>query len=187
MSTTIQQSMTKRSNWSKFSRVFRDIRKDYLLYLMVVPGLAYIFIFKYWPMYGISIAFRDYNIFRGFDDAPWVGLEHFISLFTKVGFTRALKNNFIISFQKLFFGFPLPIILSLLINELRSPKYKKFIQTSVILPNFVSWVVINGLLFAMFSINSGVIKGVWEFFRLPGDLPNVLGSKDSFRLVIMFS
>ena len=172
---------------SKLRKLVFDIRKDYLLYLMIIPGIAYILIFKYWPMYGITIAFRDYSIFKGFENAPWIGLEHFISLFNKVGFTRALKNNFIISFQKLLLGFPLPIILSLLINELRNIKYKKFIQTVVILPNFVSWVVINGLLFAMFSINSGVIKGIWEFLGITKELPNILGNKDTFRMVILFS
>jgi putative aldouronate transport system permease protein len=171
----------------RIKRVLIDIRKDYLLYLMVIPGLAYILLFKYWPMYGISIAFRDYSIFKGFQDAPWIGLDHFTSLFSKAGFTRALKNNFIISFQKLFFGFPFPIILSLLINEVSRRRYKKLIQTSVILPNFVSWIVINGLLFALFSTNTGVIKGIWDFFGLPGSVPNVLGSKETFRLVILIS
>lgn len=187
LESTILKSTMKSHIWSKLGKIFLDIRKDYLLYLMIIPGIAYILIFKYWPMYGITIAFRDYSIFKGFENASWVGLEHFVSLFQKIGFTRALKNNFIISFQKLFFGFPLPIILSLLINELRSMKYKKFIQTVVILPNFVSWVVINGLLFAMFSINSGVIKGVWEFLGITREIPNILGNKDTFRLVILFS
>jgi putative aldouronate transport system permease protein len=75
----------------------------------------------------------------------------------------------------------------LLINEVRLRRYKKFVQTSVILPNFVSWVVVNGLLFAMFSTNTGVIRGIWDFFNIPGPIPNVLGNKGTFRLVILVS
>jgi putative aldouronate transport system permease protein len=180
---TIGQKTTK----EKIIRILRNIRKDYILYMMIIPGLAYIIIFKYWPMYGITIAFRDYSIYSGISESDWVGLQHFIDLFSKEGFIRALNNNIIISLQKLIFGFPTPIILSILINELRNERYKKFVQTSVILPNFVSWVVINGLLFAMFSTNSGVIKGVWDFLGIERSVPNVLGNKETFRLVILFS
>jgi len=98
--------------------LYRYMRKDYMLYLMILPGIVYILIFKYWPMYGISIAFRDFSIFKGYADAPWVGLRNFVNLFGKAGFIRALKNNIIISLLKLIMGFPTPIILSLMINEL---------------------------------------------------------------------
>jgi putative aldouronate transport system permease protein len=172
---------------SYYKRLFSDVKKDYLLYLMILPGVIYFILFKYWPMYGISIAFRDYSIFKGFADAPWVGVSHFTDLFSKPGFIRALKNNFIISFGKLLFGFPVPIILSLMINEIRGSKLKKVIQTTVILPNFVSWVVINGLLFAMFSTGSGALIGVLRSLGYEGQAPNVLGNKDTFRSVIIIS
>jgi putative aldouronate transport system permease protein len=165
----------------------RYMRKDYMLYLMILPGIAYILIFKYWPMYGITIAFRDYSIFKGFEDAPWVGLRNFANLFARGGFIRALQNNIIISLQKLILGFPTPIILSLMINEIRKIKFKKFIQTSVILPNFVSWIVINGLLFAIFSPSSGALRGLLDVFGFTGTMPNVMADKSTFRLVIVFS
>lgn len=86
---------------------------------MLLPGLLYITIFNYVPMYGILIAFKDYSIFRGFSDSPWVGMEIFTKLFAQSGFRRALENNIIISLQKLICGFPTPIILSLMLNEFR--------------------------------------------------------------------
>jgi putative aldouronate transport system permease protein len=172
---------------SKLFEFIRYIRKDYLLYLMVLPGILYIIIFKYIPMYGITIAFQDYKVTSGFHDAPWVGFDNFVNLFSRTGFIRALKNNIIISVAKLVFGFPFPIILSLLINEVRRSKVKKFVQTTIILPNFVSWVVISGLLFALFSPNSGAIKGIIEFFGYNGVMPNLLTDAEHFRSVIVLS
>ncbi len=162
------------------------LKQEYLLYLIMVPGLLYFVVFKYIPMYGVSIAFQDYNIFNP-SSSPWVGFAKFQELFAQVGFQRALINNIVISLQKLVVGFPIPIILSLMINEVGSRRYKKVIQTSVILPNFVSWVVINGLLFALFSPNMGGIKQIADLFGYTGELPNLLTSKESFQSVILWS
>lgn len=162
------------------------MKSEYMLYLLMVPGLLYFIIFKYIPMYGVSIAFQDYNIFNS-DNSTWVGLDNFNKLISQVGFQRALYNNIIISFQKLIIGFPIPIILSLMINEINSRYYKKFIQTSVILPNFVSWVVINGLMFAIFSPSMGGIREIANFVGYTGELPNLLTNKDSFQSVIVWS
>lgn len=175
------------SKLSKLVEFLRYVRKDYLLYLMILPGLAYIIIFKYIPMYGVTIAFKDYKVTSGFANAPWVGFDNFVKLFSRSGFIRALNNNILISIYKLIFGFPFPIILSLLINEVRKTKIKKFIQTTVILPNFISWVVIAGLLYALFSPNSGAIKGIMELFGYSGSIPNILTNKDTFRAVIVIS
>ena len=165
----------------------RYIKKEYLLYLMMVPGLLYFIIFKYAPMYGASIAFRDYNIFQGIGGSPWVGFRYFAELFSQEGFLRALYNNVIISVLKLVFGFPIPIIISLMINEITHRHYKKFVQTSVILPNFVSWVVVYGLLYAMLSPNFGALKDIAALFHLNGELPNLLSDKSTFRSVIVWS
>jgi putative aldouronate transport system permease protein len=172
---------------NKLKEFFRYVRKDYLLYLMILPGVIYVIVFKYMPMYGVIIAFKDYKVTSGFSNAPWVGLDNFINLFSRSGFIRALKNNILISIYKLVFGFPFPIILSLLINEVSKSKVKKFIQTSVILPNFVSWVVVSGLLVALFSPNSGAIRGIMAFFGQTGAIPNILTNKDTFRAVIVSS
>ena len=95
-------------------------------------------------------------------------MDNFVKLFARADFRRALENNIIISIEKLIFGFPTPIILSLMINEVRHKFTKKGIQTAVILPNFISWIVINGLLYAMFSTSSGVTVGVMRSFGLEG-------------------
>ena len=162
------------------------MKREYMLYLIMVPGLIYFLIFKYVPMYGVTIAFQDYNIFNP-DASVWVGFQNFQKLFSQVGFQRALMNNISISLLKLVVGFPTPIILSLMINELGNRKFKKVIQTSVILPNFVSWVVINGLLFALFSPSMGAIRQVAEVFGYTGDLPNLLTDKDSFQWLIVIT
>ncbi len=185
MQTVPNQTAPRAKN--RLTGFLRYFRRVYMLYLMIVPGLAYILIFKYWPMYGVTIAFRDYNIFSGFANAPWVGFENFVDLFSRQGFIRALNNNIVISFLKLIFGFPIPIILSLMINEIANSKFKKTIQTSVILPNFVSWVVINGLLFAIFAPGSGAIQGLLTWLGYKGEMPNVLTNKENFRWLIVWS
>jgi len=162
------------------------MRSEYMLYLLMVPGLLYFLVFKYIPMYGVTIAFQNYNIFNP-DNSTWAGVDNFSKLISQVGFQRALYNNIIISLQKLIIGFPIPIILSLMINEVNSRNCKKFIQTSVILPNFVSWVVINGLMYALFSPSMGGIREIANFIGYTGQLPNLLTDVDSFQSVIVWS
>jgi len=165
----------------------RIMRRDYLLYLLALPGICYFLLFKYVPMYGITIAFRDYNIFKGLAASPFVGFKIFEKLFNLPAFNRALVNTIINSFGKIIFGLPAPIILSLMINEVVNTKYKKFVQTSVLLPSFISWVVIAGIMYVLFSPNSGVIKGVASFFGYTGRITDIMGNKSSFRYVIVIS
>ena len=164
-----------------------DVRRDALLYVMLIPGLIYVLMFKYAPMYGVSIAFRDYSIFRGFANAPFVGFENFVKLFNRSAFLRALKNNIIISVLKLVLGFPFPILLSLMITELTRPGVKKFVQTAVILPNFVSWIVINGILYAMFNTSGGALPGLLRSIGYMGEITNIMNQKETFVWVIVFS
>jgi putative aldouronate transport system permease protein len=165
----------------------RDVRRDHLLYVMLIPGLLYFILFKYVPMYGVTIAFRDYSVFKGFSDAPWVGWENFIELFSKSAFLRALGNNIVISVLKLVLGFPASLILALMINEITRSKARKTIQTAVILPNFVSWVVVNGLLFAMFNTTSGAFTGILRSLGYQGQITNIMSQKESFLWVIVIS
>lgn len=164
----------------------RFLLRNWWFYAMLLPGLLYITIFYYVPMYGILIAFKDYSIFRGFSDSPWVGMEIFTKLFAQSGFRRALENNIIISLQKLICGFPTPIILSLMLNEFRRAGLKKCVQTAIILPNFISWIVINGLLFAIFSTRVGAFTGLLRSLGVE-NVPDILADKNHFRLVILFS
>ncbi len=168
-------------------KVLADIWKEKALYLIMIPGLLYFIVFKYVPMYGITLAFRDYNIFLGLSASPWVGFDYFAQLFTQPAFQRALYNNIVISLQKLIFGFPTPIIMSLLINEISKKWFKKGVQTAVILPNFISWVVVYGLLYAMLSPNSGAIRQFAFALGFTGELPNLLATPAKFQSVILWS
>ena len=169
----------------RYRRMWRDIRADWILYLLLVPGMVYVVLFHYIPMLGVANAFRDYSAVTG--AGAWRGLEIFEKLFSRVAFQRAFRNNIIISLFKLMCGFPVPIILSLMINEIRRPKVKKFIQTAIILPNFISWFIISGLLFAMFSVTSGAIPGLIRSLNPNAVITNVLQDKDCIRTVVIAS
>lgn len=169
----------------RYRRMWRDIRADWILYLLLVPGMVYVVLFHYIPMLGVANAFRDYSAVTG--PGAWRGLEIFEKLFSRVAFQRAFRNNIIISLFKLLCGFPVPIILSLMINEIRRPRVKKFIQTAIILPNFISWFIISGLLFAMFSVTSGAIPGLIRALNPNAVITNVLQDKDCIRTVIIGS
>ena len=165
----------------------KDIFQNRMFYLMLLPGIAYFILFCYAPMYGVTIAFKKYSIFKGYAASPWVGFDIFRKLFSDASFQRALRNNIIISLEKLIFGFPTPIILSLLINEIHTRKGKKLVQTAVILPNFISWIIIQGMLFALFNTTSGAVPGLLRNLGYSGTIRNLLMDKKSFRGVIIFS
>lgn len=163
------------------------LKRNWMLCAMILPGLLYIILFKYVPMYGIMIAFKDYNGITDISKAPWVGLDNFIKLFSTRAFRRALGNNVVISFAKLIVGFPAPIIMALMIDSVKRRGFKKLVQTSVILPNFISWVVVYGLLYAILSPSTGAISQLVRFFGYQGRVPDVLSNKDTFRAVIVGS
>ncbi|WP_213583612.1 sugar ABC transporter permease [Paenibacillus sp. J2TS4] len=140
-----------------------DIRKDWDLYLALVPGLFFLLLFKYTPMYGIVIAFKDFNIFDGMSASPWVGLKHFGKLFSSPDFIVVFKNTLVISLLKLVFLFPLPIVLALLMNELRNIVFKRSVQTIVYLPHFLSWVIVSGLFIDLLSANGGIVNRFIEW------------------------
>ena len=118
------------------------------LYLLIAPALVLVFVFQYLPMYGVVIAFQDYRAADGFFDGDWVGLRHFANLFTSPRFPLLIRNTLAISLLKLVFGFPAPIILALLLNEISQPTFKKTVQTISFLPFFMSWVVLAGVVIA---------------------------------------
>lgn len=154
---------------------------------MALPGLLFFLVFEYGPMYGIIIAFKDYNIYQGIAASDWVGMDNFTRLFEMSGFLRALRNTIIISFYQLIFVFPAPIVLALLINEVRNTAYKKFLQTSVYLPHFVSWVVIGGIMYAILSPTTGIVKEMAGWFGHEGAVFNVMGSREYFRGLLIGS
>lgn len=131
------------------------------IYLLMLPGIIYLMIFKLAPLWGLSLSFLDYSAFAGFFNSPWVGFKHFANLFSSSIFPRMLRNTFAISFLNLFFYFPLPIVISLLLNEVRKDRYKRLAQSVLYLPHFLSWVVVVSLTFFLFSSNVGIInKGI---------------------------
>lgn len=140
------------------------IRQHSLLYLMLLPPLAYYIIFHYAPMGGISIAFKNYSIFRGIYDSPWVGFANYQKLFSIAEFSTAIRNTLVLNVLNLIFGFPAPIILALMLNELTNRTFKKITQTVLYLPHFLSWVIIGGLVSTLFATQTGVINRALSYF-----------------------
>ncbi len=148
------------------ARLRADFRSNYQLYIMLIPVVAYFLLFQYKPMYGAIIAFKDFNPRKGILGSEWVGLEHFISFFTDPYFGRILGNTLTISLTTLVFGFPAPIILALLMNEIRCNWFKRTVQTLTYLPHFISLVVICGMI-RTFTMNNGVITIFLSYFGFP--------------------
>lgn len=132
------------------------------LQLMVIPALILIFIFSYIPMYGILIAFQDYKIGRSFSSSPWVGMKHFAYFFNSPEFWTVMRNTIVISLLKFFVGFPAPILLALMLNEVRKMVFKRVIQTITYLPHFMSWVILGGLVSAMLAVDNGSVNMLLE-------------------------
>ena len=141
----------------------RDMQRNWSLYILAVPVIIYFLLFSYRPMYGALIAFKDFSPGRGFAGSPWIGLEHFLRFFNSPFFFRLLRNTFLISFYGLLWGFPAPIILALLLNEVRHSPFKRTIQTITYLPHFISMIVIAGML-TDFSLSTGLFNDIIVFF-----------------------
>ncbi|MDQ0086950.1 putative aldouronate transport system permease protein [Paenibacillus anaericanus] len=135
-----------------------SVKRNKLLYLMILPGLLYFIIFKYMPMGGLVIAFQDYQPFQGILGSQWVGFKHFIRLFTEPTFFMLLRNTLILFAMNIIFFFPLPIILALMLNEVRSRYLKNFVQTIIYIPHFMSWVIIVSITYVFLTLDGGVIN-----------------------------
>lgn len=151
-------------NRKALSQLGKDMKKDKYLYLLALPGIIYFIIFKYFPVGGLVIAFQNYSPYLGIGQSEWVGLEHFIRFFSNDDFWILLRNTLMISLMNIVLFFPLPIILSIMLNELRGMAFKRFVQTVIYIPHFLSWVLIAGLTFLMLSQSEGVVnKLIVEF------------------------
>lgn len=142
---------------------YRRVRKVWnyrWLYIMLVPVLAYYIIFKYIPMYGVAIAFKDYNIFKGVFDSEWCGLDVFKKIFANKNFWLAIKNTLVLNLLTLAVSFPLTIIVSLMLNEVKGKHFKKISQSILYLPHFVSWVVVAGIATNLFTMTGGTINNL---------------------------
>lgn len=163
-------------------KLLQAIKNDRALYFMLLPAMMYFTIYHIIPIIGMKLAFQDYKIIG---KNQWVGLKHFELLFSSPAFYSVLKNTVIISLMKMIICFPIPLILALLINEIRSIRFKKYIQSIIYLPHFLSWVVIAGIWISLLSPKDGVINLFLNLFNIPSI--DFVTNKGSIRWVLVFS
>jgi putative aldouronate transport system permease protein len=161
------------------------IKSDWQVYLLLAPMVIWFIVFLYVPMTGLQIAFKDFSLFRGIAGSSWVGFEHFRTLFEDESFLRAIKNTFIISFYGLIFGFPIPIMLALMFNEIHNFIFKRVAQTIAYLPHFISVVIVAGLVISFLSPTTGIVNLALD--ALGFDKIYFLTSPDYFRAIFIGS
>ncbi|MCM2676286.1 sugar ABC transporter permease [Shouchella plakortidis] len=157
----------------------KNIKKNKLIYLMIAPGIIYFLIYKYFPMYGLIIAFQDYKPYLGISGSEWVGFQHFQRLFQDPDFWMIFKNTIVLFILQLVIAFPIPIILALMLNEVRSNLYKRSVQTLIYIPHFMSWVVIVSISYVMLTLDGGIINSILRVMGF-GQI-NFLLSEEWFR------
>jgi putative aldouronate transport system permease protein len=141
----------------KVARHLVRVARHRWLYLMLLPGLTYFAMFRYWPMYGLTIAFKDYVPFLGYSGSPWVGFKHFEELFTGPDFSRLMVNTLVLALLTILFVFPAPIVVALLLNELRINVVKRSVQSLIYIPHFLAWTIVASLTYILFSADYGVL------------------------------
>ncbi|WP_430081731.1 ABC transporter permease [Paenibacillus ferrarius] len=174
----VAATKVKKNRWKLF-------RSNFDMYLLLVPGLLFLLLFKYTPMYGIIIAFMDYNIFDGIAGSDWVGLAQFSKLIHSDEFMQVFINTLLISLYKLVLLFPVPIIIALLLNEVRRAWFKRTVQTVIFLPHFLSWVIISGLFITILSPSGGLVNNLIVFFG--GKPISFFLDNNFFRSVVVFT
>lgn len=169
----------------KHHSLLSRIKRDRMLYLFLIPAAVYYIIFRYMPMYYLQIAFRNFRITADISRASWAGFKYFEQLFGVQGFWTALRNTLIISLYKLIFAWPFPIVLALLLNEMKGKTFKRISQTLIYMPHFVSWVIVGGIIYNFTEINGGLFNKILEAF---GQKPVLfLGTPKYFRSILVLS
>lgn len=163
----------------------RRVLRAWQLYVLLAPTLLYFVVFKYWPMYGVQIAFRDYTPAGGFTQSPWAGLDHFMRFFSSYQFGTVVSNTLLLAIVNLAFVFPIPIIMALLVNQLAQGRFRRFVQNVLYAPTFISTVVVVGILFILLSPRAGLINNALVLFG--GEPIFFMGSADWFRPVYVGS
>ncbi|MFF2483289.1 ABC transporter permease [Paenibacillus sp. NPDC058071] len=166
---------------------FARFVKQWDIQLMVWPGILLVFVFSYLPMYGVFTAFMDYSVFTGSKiwDNPWVGWKHFEMFFNAPEFANVMRNTIVISLLKLLFGFPAPIFLALMLNEVRKMMFKRVVQTITYLPHFMSWVILAGLATSLLAVDNGSINMLLEKLGLIDEPINFLSEKSYFWSILI--
>ncbi|MGG1634132.1 ABC transporter permease [Paenibacillus sp. TAF43_2] len=159
--------------------------KQWDIQLMVIPALLFIFVFNYIPMYGVLMSFQDYSIFKGFMHSPWVGFKHFEMFFNAPEFWVVMRNTLVISLLKLGIGFPAPIVLALMLNEINNRTFKRIIQTVSYLPHFLSWVIVSGFVISMLSTDNGSLNMLLESVNLIKEPINFLSLPEYFWAILV--
>ena len=175
----------KKKSISPGAFVVNEMKRHWQLYVMLILPLAYLIIFAYIPMGGVIIAFKDYSIRGGIWGSEWVGFEHFINFFKTPDFIKLLRNTLILSLYNLVITFPMPIILALAVNELKSKAYKKVVQMVTYMPYFISTVVLVGTMKNIFSPRTGLINNIIALFG--GAQTDFMGNPDLFRSMYVWS
>jgi len=150
----------KKTGKTHWASIRKEIWFYRYIYVMLALPIAFFIIFRYIPMYGVQLAFKEYSL-RGIAASPWIGFGHFERMMIETDFFRALVNTLIISFQKIVFGFPFPVILAVMLNEIYMPKYKGLLQTVYTFPHFLSWIVVAGICLNLFG-DAGAMKKIIE-------------------------
>ncbi len=166
-------------------RLKRDLKKNYILYLMMVPVLAYYIIFHYWPMYGVTLAFKDYSVSLGILDSPWIGFDNFVRFFSGYNWKTLLGNTIGISLYSLLVGFPMPIIFALLLNYIVNDKLKKTLQMVSYAPHFISMVAMCGMIVIFLHPDTGIVNIILNFFGM--ESVRFMADPDWFKTVYVFS
>ncbi len=161
------------------------LNRDKYLMLLILPVLIYYLIFHYVPMYGIMLAFIDFHPMKGFFESQWVGFAHFEAFFNSIYFWRLIKNTILLSFYFLLWGFPIPIIFALLLNELKEGIFKKAVQTVSYIPHFISVVVVAGMILSFTSVHGGIVNQAIGWFGI--EPINFMGEPRWFRTIFISS
>lgn len=165
-------------------KILQDFKRHKQKYLIILPVIIYFILFHYKPMYGLLIVFKRYRPTVGIWNSPWIGLDNFVRFFQDIYFFRLIKNTFTISFLSLIFSFPMPILLALLLNEVKAVKFKKTVQTITYMPHFIAMVVICGLITG-FTQTNGLINNIIALFG--GERSNLLAQKNLFYPIYIIS
>lgn len=177
----LRQSRSKPNRWNG------RIKTQLSLQSMVIPGLVFLIIFSYLPMFGVIIAFKDYDLYSGILGSPWVGFRHFVDFFTDKNFGIIMRNTICISFLKLLFGFPAPIIFAVMLNEVRCSPLKRTFQTITYLPYFLSWVIVSGMIISLLAVDGGTINVLLEKMGLIDEEINFLSEPNYFWTILVGS
>ncbi len=176
---------TQATKTGDFGKRKSYIKRYWQLYALLSLPIAYFLIFRYGPMYGVQIAFKDFNLFQGINGSEWIGLEAFREVFAMNDFYITLRNTFMLNFLDLLVSFPAPIILAIMLYEIRNAWFKKISQTLLYIPHFISWVIIGGIVYQLFGTQSGMVNTVLQAMGM--DAIPFLTDKNSWLITYLFT